>query len=54
MTVNDNHYLVPDGVWKLATESPRSEDRGRGKSKTSNLSGLGEAGGQLALKKFQG
>ena len=54
MAVNDNHYFVPDGVWKLTTESPRSEDRGRGKGITSNLSRLGQAWGQLALNKIQG
>ena len=53
MVVDDDHYLVPHGVWQLVTETPGSENRGRGVGVTSDLGVLGQAGGQLTLQKIQ-
>ena len=43
MVVDDDHYPVPHGVWQLITETPGSENRGRGISVTPDLGVLRQA-----------
>ncbi len=42
MVVDDDQYLVPYAVWQLVNTRPGSEDWGRGKGVTSDLSALGQ------------